>query len=89
MASKAAIAKNNKRAELNSKLAEKRMELIAKRDYAALLKLPRNSSKTRFRNRCEVTGRPRGYFRLFGMSRIALRQAGMKGEVPGLRKYSW
>lgn len=54
-----------------------------------LQKLPRNSSKTRIRNRCAVTGRPRGYYRKFGLSRIALRDFGHRGEVPGLTKSSW
>lgn len=101
MAKKSKIVKNQKRAVLVDRYAERRAELIkiikdpetdydAKRDaYAKLAKLPRDSSATRYRNRCGVSGRPRGYFRKFGMSRLALRDLAHNGELPGIRKSSW
>lgn len=101
MAKKSAIEKNNRRAKLVQKFAGKRARLKAiARDeslsleerFAARLKLaelPRNSSKTRLRNRCEVTGRPRGVYRKLKMSRIALRELGSQGKIPGLVKSSW
>ncbi|WP_374765022.1 30S ribosomal protein S14 [Yunchengibacter salinarum] len=101
MAKKSAIEKNKRRQRLASKYAAKRAELKAKiydkslpeedRWMASLelAKLPRNSSQTRVRNRCEVTGRPRGYYRKFKMSRIGLRDLGSAGQVPGIVKSSW
>lgn len=89
MASKAAIAKQKKKEELVERYAEKRRALLAEGDYEALAKLPRNSSPVRLRNRCAITGRPRGYIRRFKMSRIALRQKALNGELPGVKKISW
>lgn len=101
MAKKSKIAKNAQRKVLVERYAEKRAELLAvikdpeanydaKREAnAKLSKLPRDSSATRYRNRCGVTGRPRGYFRKFGMSRLALREHAHNGELPGVRKSSW
>ncbi|MEM6955540.1 MAG: 30S ribosomal protein S14 [Myxococcota bacterium] len=101
MASKAKIAQNKKRMKLAAKYAEKRAKLKAtirnmelsdeERAEAqeALQKLPRNSNPVRIRNRCQVTGRPRGYYRKFAMSRIALRDFGLSGQIPGLTKSSW
>ncbi len=101
MASKAKIARNKKKQQLVAKYAEKRAALkkiIANPDapdeekdeaQAKLQSLPRDSSKTRVRNRCAVTGRPRAYYRKFGLSRIALRELGLRGEIPGLTKSSW
>ncbi len=101
MAKKSKIMKNDKRAELIDRYAEERAELIkvikdpeasyeAKREaYQKIGKMPRDASATRHRNRCGVTGRPRGYFRKFGMSRSALRQLAHNGELPGVRKASW
>lgn len=89
MASKAAIAKNEKRKRLVEKYAEKRRELVEAGDYEGLQKLPRDSAPIRVRNRCMVTGRPRGYYRRYGMSRLALRQMALDGELPGVKKYSW
>jgi small subunit ribosomal protein S14 len=66
-----------------------RRELKAKGDYEALLKLPQDSSSTRLRNRCEITGRARGYMRKFNMSRIAFREYAHKGQLPGVKKSSW
>lgn len=101
MAKKSAIEKNNKRKALVAKYAEKRAELKAiamnedlplEERFKARLKLaelPRNSAANRVRNRCEVTGRPRGYYRKLKMSRIALRELGSNGQIPGLVKSSW
>ncbi|MCP1095517.1 30S ribosomal protein S14 [Bacillaceae bacterium OS4b] len=71
------------------KYAELRKELKEKGDYAALAKLPRDSSPTRVHNRCGVTGRPRGYMRKFNMSRIIFRELAHKGQLPGVKKSSW
>ena len=68
---------------------ELRKELKDKSDYEALRKLPRDSSPTRLTRRCKVTGRPRGVYRKFGMSRIALRDYAHKGQIPGVKKSSW
>lgn len=101
MAKKSAIEKNNRRSRLIARYAAKRARLkaIAKdrslpaeERFSAQLKLaelPRNSAPVRFRNRCLVTGRPRGYYRKFKMSRIALRELGSVGQIPGLTKSSW
>ncbi|WP_102707570.1 30S ribosomal protein S14 [Terribacillus saccharophilus] len=89
MAKKSKIEKEKKRQEMVLKYAELRRELKEKGDYEALQKLPRDSSPTRLKNRCEVTGRPRGYMRKFGMSRIKFREYAHKGQVPGVRKASW
>jgi small subunit ribosomal protein S14 len=101
MAKKSSIEKNNRRRKLAKKYSGRRARLkeIAynkslptEERFAATLKLaqvPRNSSKTRIRNRCEVTGRPRGVYRKLKMSRIALRDLGSQGLIPGLVKSSW
>jgi small subunit ribosomal protein S14 len=101
MAKKSSIEKNNRRQRLTKQYAERRAKLKAlARDkdkpmeerFAATLKLaelPRNSSATRVHNRCEVTGRPKAYYRKLKMSRIALRDFGSKGLIPGLVKSSW
>jgi small subunit ribosomal protein S14 len=101
MAKKSSIEKNNRRRKLSKKHSGRRARLKAiARDknspmeerFAATLKLaelPRNSSATRIRNRCEVSGRPRGYYRKLRLSRIALRDLGSKGLIPGLVKSSW
>lgn len=89
MAKKSKVAKEKKRQAMVEKYAETRRELKEKGDYEALRKLPRDSSPTRLNNRCEVTGRPRGYMRKFGMSRIAFREYAHKGQVPGVKKSSW
>ncbi|WP_042221128.1 30S ribosomal protein S14 [Oceanobacillus manasiensis] len=89
MAKKSKIAKEKKRQQTVEKYAELRRELKDKGDYEALRKLPRDSSPTRLKNRCQVTGRPRGYVRKFGMSRIALREYAHKGQLPGVKKSSW
>jgi small subunit ribosomal protein S14 len=101
MAKKSSIEKNERRRKMAKKFTGRRSRLkeIARNKslpmedrFAAALKLaelPRNSSKTRIRNRCAVTGRPRGYYRKLRMSRIALRQLGAEGVIPGLVKSSW
>ncbi|WP_366159989.1 30S ribosomal protein S14 [Bacillus infantis] len=89
MAKKSKVAKEKKRQEMVAKYAEIRRELKEKDDYEALRRLPRDSSPTRLKNRCEVTGRPRGYLRKFKMSRIAFREYSHKGQIPGVKKSSW
>ncbi len=101
MAKKSAIEKNKRRERLVEKFAEKRAQLLSvandeglpqEERFAARLKLaelPRNSAKVRLRNRCEITGRPRGYYRKFRMSRIALRELASAGQIPGVVKSSW
>ena len=101
MAKLSAINKNNKRKKLSNKFFKKRQELkkiimdkkipLVQRFKAQqkLSKLPRNSSKTRVMNRCEITGRPHGVYRKLRISRIALRQLGLEGKIPGMVKSSW
>ncbi|MBL4786209.1 MAG: 30S ribosomal protein S14 [Cohaesibacteraceae bacterium] len=101
MAKKSAIEKNKRKIKLVAAFASKRASLkaLAKDEslsleerFQARLKLaelPRDSSRTRIKNRCEVTGRPRGYYRKMKMSRIALRELGSQGMIPGLVKSSW
>lgn len=89
MAKKSKIVKEQKRQAMVEKYAALRRELKEKGDYEALQKLPRDSSPTRLKNRCEVTGRPRGYLRKFKMSRIAFREYAHKGQIPGVKKSSW
>lgn len=89
MAKKSMIARQNKRQKLAERYAEKRAALKAAGDYEGLQRLPRNASPTRLNNRCRETGRPRGYLRRFGMSRITFREHASRGEIPGVRKASW
>ena len=101
MAKLSAINKNNRRIKLSDKFYEKRKKLkqtimnkklsFEERFKAQqkLSKLPRNSAKTRVRNRCEITGRPHGVYRKLRISRIALRQLGLQGKIPGMIKSSW
>jgi small subunit ribosomal protein S14 len=89
MAKKSALARDLKRQKMIKQYAAKRAELKAVGDAEGLHKLPRNSSPTRWKNRCEETGRPRGYMRTFGMSRISFREHASKGEIPGVTKASW
>lgn len=101
MAKKSSIEKNQRRSKLARRYAAKRAELKATaRDrslgpeerfqaYIKLAKLPRNSAPTRIRNRCDLTGRPRGFYRKFRLSRIALRELASIGQVPGMVKSSW
>lgn len=101
MAKKSSVEKNNRRKALVKRFAEKRKTLLATANNEALemeerfearlklAELPRNSSATRIRNRCEITGRPRAYYRKIGISRVALRELGNRGLIPGLVKSSW
>lgn len=89
MARKAMIQREIKRQKLADKYAQKRAQLRALGDLEGLAKLPRNSNPNRQRNRCEITGRPRGYIRQFGLSRITFREYASKGEIPGITKSSW
>ena len=89
MARKALIAKQKRREVIVKKYAEKRKELKDNGDYEALQKLPRDSSKSRLNNRCNVTGRVRGYYRKFGMSRLVFRELALQGKIPGVVKSSW
>lgn len=82
-------AREIKRQKLVDKYAEKRAKLKEEGDYAALSRLPRNSSKVRLHNRCSITGRPKGYIRQFGISRITFREMAVKGLIPGITKASW
>lgn len=89
MAKKSVIAREKKRERLVAKYAKKRAELKAAGDYEALDKLPRNASPVRLHNRCKLTGRPRGYLRKFGISRVAFREMASDGKIPGVTKASW
>lgn len=89
MAKKSAVARDLKRQKMIKKYAAKRAELKALGDQEGLAKLPRNSSPTRWKNRDMITGRPRGYMRQFGLSRITFREHASKGEIPGVNKASW
>lgn len=83
------VARDVKRRNLFEKFAAKREELKAAGDSIGLQKLPKNSSPTRLKNRCFATGRPRGYMRDFGLSRIKFRELANEGKIPGVRKSSW
>lgn len=89
MAKKSIIVRDLKRQEMIKKYAAKRAELKKLGDYEGLHKLPKNSSPTRWKNRCLETGRPHGYMRQFGLSRISFREHASKGEIPGVTKASW
>jgi len=89
LAKKSKIAKEKKRQALVEKYAELRKQLKKQGNYDELRKLPRDSSPTRLHNRCEVTGRPRGYLRKFKLSRITFRELAHKGQLPGVKKSSW
>jgi small subunit ribosomal protein S14 len=101
MAKKSKIEKNNQRREMVKRFAAKREELLATANDEALpmeerfearlklAELPRNANPTRIRNRCAMTGRPRAFYRKLGISRVALRDLGSRGMIPGLVKSSW
>jgi small subunit ribosomal protein S14 len=89
MAKKSKIIKNEQRKVIVERYREKVAALKEKGDYAALAKLPRNASATRIRNRDSIDGRPRGYMRKFGLSRLKFREMAHKGELPGVKKASW
>lgn len=89
MAKESMKAREVKRRRMVEKYAEKRARYKAEGNYKALDKLPRNSSRVRLHNRCNVTGRPKGYIRQFGISRITFREMASAGLIPGIRKASW
>jgi len=89
MAKESMKAREIKRAKLVAKYAAKRAELKAKGDYEGLQKLPKNASPVRLHNRCKLTGRPKGYLRQFGISRINFREMANNGLIPGITKASW
>ncbi len=101
MAKQSMVQRDLKRAKIVAKYAKKRAEIkeiIANPEtsfedmmeaYVKLQKLPRNSSPSRMRNRCQISGRPRGYYRKFGLSKTQFREAAMRGDIPGLKKASW
>lgn len=89
MAKKSKVVKELKRQELVAKYADRRRKLKDNGDYMALQKLPRDSSATRQKNRCQVSGRPRGYLSKYNISRIVFRELAHKGQIPGITKSSW
>jgi small subunit ribosomal protein S14 len=89
MAKKSMIARDLKRQKMIAKYAAKRAELKEMGDLEGLQALPKNSSPTRWKNRDMISGRPRGYMRKFGLSRINFREKAVKGEIPGITKSSW
>ncbi|MDG1517272.1 MAG: 30S ribosomal protein S14 [Flavobacteriales bacterium] len=89
MAKESMKAREVKRAKLVAKYADKRKALKEAGDYDALQKLPRNSMPIRMHNRCSITGRPKGYMRQFGLSRIQFREMANNGLIPGVKKASW
>lgn len=89
MAKKSVTARQAKRERMVAQHAAKRAELKKAGDWKALDEMPRNSSKVRLKNRCQITGRPKGYVRYFGLSRIMVRDMALNGKIPGLKKASW
>ena len=101
MAKKGKIERNNKRAEIIERYAERRRKLVAvlkdpdatplerREAQAKIRRMPRDASPIRYRNRCQLTGRPRAYIRKFGLSRIAFRELSLEGMIPGVKKSSW
>ena len=89
MAKESMKAREVKRVKLVARYAAKRKALKAAGDYAALDKLPKNASPVRLHNRCKITGRPKGYMRQFGVSRVLFRKMALEGKIPGVVKSSW
>jgi small subunit ribosomal protein S14 len=89
MAKKSIEARQRKRERMVAQYAAKRTALKEAGDYAELDKLPKNASPVRLKNRCQITGRPRGYIGYFGMSRIVFRDMALAGKIPGVKKASW
>ncbi|MFV0390809.1 MAG: 30S ribosomal protein S14 [Paludibacteraceae bacterium] len=89
MAKESMKAREVKRAKMVAKYAAKREQLKAEGDYEALQSIPKNASPVRLHNRCKLTGRPKGYIRQFGISRIQFREMASKGLIPGVKKTSW
>jgi len=89
MAKESVKARQRKREKMVAQYAEKREALKQAGDWKSLDELPKNSSSVRLKNRCQMTGRPRGFIRYFGISRVALRDMALNGKIPGLKKASW
>ena len=89
MAKESMKARERKRAAMVARYAEKRAKLKEEGDYQALARMPKNSAAIRMHNRCSITGRPRGYMRDFGISRIQFREMASPGLIPGVKKASW
>ena len=89
MARKALIVRDQKRRQMVARYADRRQHLKATAQFDKLHLLPRNSSPTRLKNRCRMSGRPRGYMRQFGVSRIVFREEASQGNIPGVTKASW
>ena len=89
MAKESVKARQRKREKMVAQYAEKRAALKAAGDYAALDLLPNNASPVRLKNRCQLTGRPKGYMRYFGLSRVIFRDMALNGMIPGVKKASW
>ena len=89
MAKTSQVARQKKRERLVKKFQEKRKILREQGDFDALARLPRNSNPVRLHNRCTVTGRARGFYRKFGISRLTFRKLALEGKIPGVRKASW
>jgi small subunit ribosomal protein S14 len=89
MAKESVKARQRKRERMVSQYAEKRAALKASGEWKALDELPKNSSKVRLKNRCQLSGRPKGYIRYFGISRVAFRDMALAGKIPGVKKASW
>jgi small subunit ribosomal protein S14 len=89
MAKASVKARQRKRERMVAQHAVKRAELKKAGDWKALDEMPRNSSRVRLKNRCQITGRPKGYVRYFGLSRIMVRDMALNGKIPGLKKASW
>ena len=89
MAKESMKAREVKRQKLVAKYADKRQKLKSEGDYIGLQKLPKNASPVRLHNRCKITGRPKGYMRVFGISRVTFREMANQGLIPGIKKSSW
>lgn len=89
MAKESIKARQRKRERMVAQYAEKRAALKKAGEYQALDLLPKNASPVRLKNRCQLTGRPKGYVRYFGVSRVMLREMALNGKIPGLKKASW
>jgi len=89
MAKKSVIARERKRERMVAKYADLRAKLKAEGKWEELDKLPRNGAKVRLHNRCKLTGRPKGYMRMFGINRVTFRKMALEGKIPGVTKASW
>ena len=89
MAKESVKARQRKRERMVAQYAEKRAQLKAAGDFKGLDELPKNSSRVRLKNRCQLSGRPRGYIRYFGLSRVMFRDMALAGKIPGIKKASW